>query len=81
MNIPTIRIIQASLVLAAAAGVAGCAPPVVSNYASISTHTLQVAPDKQADVVWVQQYKDGNFVLLRCFNSPDGPSCVHVKTP
>lgn len=59
----------------------GCAPPVVTNYASISTHTVQIAADKQADVVWVQQYKGGEFVLLRCHNAPDGPQCIRVKTP
>ena len=58
-----------------------CAPPVVSNYASISTHTLQIAADKQADVVWLQQFKGGEFVLMRCFNAADGPQCVRVKTP
>ncbi len=69
------------LTLSLLAMLAGCVPPVVSNYASVSTHTLQIAPDKQADVVWLQQYKDGNFVLMRCINSSEGPQCVRVKTP
>jgi len=69
-----------ALVLASSSFVA-CAPPVVSNYASVSTHTLQIAADRQADVVWVQQYKGGDFVLMRCFNSAEGPQCTRVKTP
>ncbi len=59
----------------------GCAPPVVSNYASLSTHTLQVAPDKQADVVWLQRYADGEFILMRCHNGAEGPVCTKVKSP
>ena len=54
---------------------------VTTNFAGVSTHTLQVAPDKQADVVWLQQYKDSNFILMRCFNAPEGPQCVRAKTP
>ncbi|CAN5555936.1 hypothetical protein BH09MYX1_BH09MYX1_10740 [soil metagenome] len=72
-----------SLVALATIAVAfvACAPPVVSNYATVSTHTIQIAPDKQADVVWLQQYKDDRLVLMRCHNSPEGAECVRVKTP
>lgn len=65
----------------ALAGLSACAPPVVSNYASVSTHTLKVAADKDTDVVWVQQYKGGDFALMRCYNAEGGPTCVRVKTP
>ena len=69
------------LVWMALTAVCGCAP-VVTNYAGVSTHTLQVAPDKQVDVVWVQQYRSGDgFALMRCHNAPEGPTCVRAKTP
>ena len=62
-----------------------CVPPAVatssSNFASVSTHTLKVAADKEADVVWVQQFKGAEFVLMRCHDAPEGPTCVRVKTP
>jgi hypothetical protein len=75
------RTLLLALSVALSAVLVGCAPPVVSNYASLSTHTLQVAPDKQADVVWIQRYADGDFVLMRCHNGSEGPTCVRVKTP
>jgi hypothetical protein len=71
---------KTSIVLVALA-LSGCAPPIVSNYASVSTHTLHVAADKEADVVWVQQFKAGDIVLLRCHSAPEGPLCVRAKTP
>ena len=73
--------IPALLLTLTLASLTGCAPPVVTNYASLSYHTLQVAPDKQADVLWLQQYKDGDFVLMRCYSAPEGPTCVRAKAP
>lgn len=67
-------------ILATIALLEGCGVPI-SNYASISTHTVRVAPDKDADVVWVQQLRNNDFVLMRCHNAPEGPLCVRVKTP
>jgi hypothetical protein len=76
------RAARPALVIALAlAGPTACAPAVVSNYASVSTHTLKVAADKDTDVVWVQQYKGGDFALMRCYNAAGGPTCVRVKTP
>ncbi len=61
---------------------ASACAPVVTSYEAVSTHTLQVAADKQVDVVWVQQYRTGEgFVLMRCHNAPEGPTCLQVKTP
>jgi hypothetical protein len=57
------------------------AAPVVTNYAGVSTHTLKVAADKEADVIWLQQYKDHDFILMRCHNAAEGPSCVRARTP
>lgn len=72
---------QALVIVGLLAGTA-CSPPVVTNYATLSTHTLQVATDKQVDVVWLQQYRSSEgFALMRCHNAPEGPTCVHVKTP
>jgi hypothetical protein len=73
--------LKTMLVVAGILALSACTPPVVTNYATVSTHTLQVAADKQADVVWVQQYKGGDFILMRCSNAPEGPSCVQAKTP
>lgn len=78
---PVARALSSVAIVAVASLGAGCAPPVVSNFASVSTHTLQVAADKETDVVWVQQYKGGEFVLMRCYNAPEGPQCTRVKTP
>jgi hypothetical protein len=59
-----------------------CSPATVTNYAAVSTHTLQVAADKQVDVVWLQQYRSSDgFALMRCYNAPEGPTCTRVKTP
>ncbi|MFO0642077.1 MAG: hypothetical protein U0183_22825 [Polyangiaceae bacterium] len=72
--------------MVATACVSGCVPPpppiaVRSDFSSVSTHTLQVASDKQVDVVWLQQYRGGELVLMRCHNAPEGPLCIRVKTP
>ncbi len=72
---------RALLALTVLGFAAGCTPvEITTSYASLSTHTLQVAADKQADVVWLQQYKDGEFILMRCYNG-DAPTCVRAKTP
>jgi len=64
----------------AALSAAGCTP-VVTTYATVSTHTLQVATDKSTDVVWLQQLKNNELLLMRCFNAAEGPQCVRAKTP
>lgn len=72
---------QAAWLLLAASALTACTPvEVTTNYASLSTHTLQVAADKQADVVWLQQFKDGEFIVMRCYNG-EAPQCVRAKTP
>lgn len=73
--------VRAALLISAVAAATGCTPvEVTTSYASLSTHTLKVAADKEADVVWLQQYKDGEFILMRCYNG-DAPTCVRAKTP
>lgn len=73
-----------ALVLATLAGLAtACTQPsITTNYATISTHSLQVAPDKTTDVIWLQQLKGSEFIVMRCYNgATEGPTCVRAKTP
>ncbi len=60
----------------------GCAPPSV-GFAALGSHTLRVAADQDADVVWVLKAEgDGNTVkqtVLRCTNTPQGPVCSPAK--
>jgi len=83
MKKPIGSMLTKTLALVAFAGIStGCTPPnVTTNYATISTHSLQVAPDKTADVIWLQQFKGHEFVVMRCHNAAEGPTCVRAKTP
>lgn len=69
-------------ILATTACFAGCAP-IVYPYEALGAHTVQLAPDQQADVVWVQRIdpKEKRVQLFRCHNSPTGPLCIEAKTP
>lgn len=70
-----------SLVLVSAA-LSGCAPRQV-GFGSLASHTLRVAPDQDADVVWVLKVdSDGTEVtetILRCMNTSAGPACTPAK--
>ena len=68
--------------VAIALGSTGCVE-LVSTYQPISQHTLQVAADQEADVVWLQRVElvTKKVHLLRCYLAPDGPTCVEAKVP
>jgi hypothetical protein len=42
-------------------------------YRGVSAHTVQVGPDREADVVWVTRNDNR---LMRCWASEQGPVCV-----
>lgn len=52
----------------------GCLP--AWPYSTMASHTLRTAPDKDIDVVWVQDIKGR---LYRCNAGAEGPVCVAVK--
>lgn len=58
--------------VAALAGATGCATQV----APLSSHTIQVAPNQEADVLWM--LKGGR--LVRCTGQGGKPSCTEVET-
>jgi hypothetical protein len=71
------------LAVAAVAGT-GCAQPTAA-FAPLGSHTLRVAPDKDADVVWLikaerdgQNYKE---TVMRCHDAQGGPVCQVAKVP
>jgi hypothetical protein len=71
-------------IVAAALGSVGCAPPTAA-FVPLGSHTLRVAPDKDADVVWLikaerdgQDYKE---TVMRCHSSDQGPVCQAAKVP
>jgi len=70
------------IAIALASTVTGCVP-VVYPYAPVGSHTLKVAADQEADVVWVQKVAadETRTQLFRCHNSPQGPKCVEAKAP
>jgi hypothetical protein len=67
---------------AAGTVVTGCAPPSV-GFAALGSHTLRVAADQDADVVWVLKAEgDMNTAkqtVLRCTNTPQGPVCTPAR--
>lgn len=64
-------------------GAQGCAPVVSSTFDSLASHTVQIASDQSADVVWIRKrtVTDGKVdeALFRCHNSPQGPVCKAVR--
>ena len=62
--------------------VPGCVE-VVPAYSPVASHTLKVAAEQEADVVWVQRLdvERETVSLYRCHNSPQGPQCVPAKAP
>lgn len=52
-------------------GATGCTPQL----SPVSSHTLRVAENQDADVVWV----DYDEVLMRCSNTAQGPVCIRAK--
>lgn len=72
------------LLALAALAAAGCTPPTAA-FAPLGSHTLRVAPDKDADVVWLikaerdgQNYKE---TVMRCHDAEGGPVCQVAKVP
>jgi hypothetical protein len=64
-------------------GAAGCVQHTV-GFVPIGTVTVRVAPEQEADVVWLlkQEGKGGTEVVqrvLRCHNAEQGPVCVPAK--
>lgn len=81
-NLARFTILQGSVLVAIAGLATACVQPqVTTNYATISTHSLQVAPDKTTDVIWLQQFKGNEFIVMRCYSAAEGPQCVRAKTP
>lgn len=65
-----------------ATGCAGCID-YVPGYDPLGQHTLRVAADQEADVVWLQRVDPvtKKVRLLRCHLAPEGPTCVEAKVP
>jgi hypothetical protein len=53
-----------------AMALAGCGG---ATYRGVSAHTIQVGPDREADVVWVVRNDNR---LMRCWATDQGPTCV-----
>ena len=66
------RVLSVSFLLFAIGVVAaGCATPING----VSSHTLKVGPDQEADVVWVRRNGED---LYRCALAQNGPICVQA---
>jgi hypothetical protein len=65
-----VKLSSVSLALLITTALGGCAHPV----AALSSHTIQVAPNQEADVLWM--IKDGQ--LVRCTGEGGKPACVTV---
>jgi hypothetical protein len=69
----TTKLWSVALVLWAALATAGCV-----SISALSSHTLQVGPDRQTDVVWIV---DRGRTVYRCTNEAGGPVCTRVRVP
>lgn len=74
---------KALLLLPILAASQGCAPVTATSFDSLASHTVQIASDQSADVVWIRKrtVTDGKVdeALFRCHNSPQGPICKAVR--
>ncbi len=69
--------------IALAVGTSGCATHAV-GFVPIAAVTVRVAPDQEADVVWLikaeaQGQGSALETILRCHNTDQGPICVPAK--
>lgn len=51
--------------------------PGCTAFVPAAVHTIDVAPGRQADVVWML---DQDYSMFRCSDSVNGPVCVKAKT-
>jgi hypothetical protein len=71
--------------LSLVAALSGCTQSTIA-YVPLGSHTLRVAPDREADVVWLVRADNpgtanARETVMRCHNSDQGPVCLAAKVP
>jgi hypothetical protein len=73
-----------SLIVLSFTGLGGCASTTAA-FVPLGSHTLRVAPEKDADVVWLVKAertgKDYTETVMRCNSTDAGPVCNVAKVP